>query len=114
VEHHVYWKKELERLAPHLGRSKAIVAIARKLLVTVWHVLSKQVADRFADPRDVASSFIRYAYRCGVRNLPNQQPAMDFARNKLDRLGIGKELKEIPWGSKHFKLPPSKPLLEKE
>jgi transposase len=57
VEHHVHWKKELERLAPHLGRSKAIVAIARKLLVAVWHVLSEEVADRFADPRDVASSW---------------------------------------------------------
>ena len=57
VEHHLHWKKELERLEPHLGRSKAIVAIARKLLVAVWHVLSEQVADRFADPRDVARSF---------------------------------------------------------
>ena len=115
VEHHVHWKKELERLQPHLGRSKAIVAIARKLLVaTVWHVLSKQVADRFADPRDVASSFIRYAYRIGVRNLPDQQPALAFARDQLDRLGVGKDLKEIPWGSKRCKLPPSKIRLEKE
>jgi len=114
VEHHVHWKKELERLAPHLGRSKAIVAIARKLLVAVWHVLSEQVADRFADPRDVASSFIRYAYRIGVRNLPDQQPALAFTRDQLDRLGVGRELKEIPWGSKRFKLPPSKLLLEKE
>ena len=46
VEHHVHWKKEFERMEPHLGRSKAIVAIARKLLVAVWHVLSQQVADR--------------------------------------------------------------------
>jgi transposase len=114
VEHHVHWKKELERLAPHLGRSKAIVAIARKLLVAVWHVLSEQVADRFADPRDVASSFIRYAYRIGVRNLPNQQPALSFTRDQLDRLGVGRDLKEIPWGSIRFKLPPSKLLLEKE
>jgi hypothetical protein len=33
VQHHPHWKAELERLEPHLGRSKAIVAIARKLLV---------------------------------------------------------------------------------
>jgi len=114
VEHHIHWKKELERLEPHLGRSKAIVAIARKLLVAVWHVLSKEVADRFADPRDVASSFLRYAYRVGVRKLPNAQPALAFTRDQLDRLGVGKDLKEIPWGSKRFKLPPSKILLEKE
>jgi hypothetical protein len=35
IEHHPHWKKEFERLEPHLGRSKAVVAIARKLLVTV-------------------------------------------------------------------------------
>ena len=114
IEHHVHWKKEFERLEPHLGRSKAVVAISRKLLVAVWHVLSKEVADRFADPRDVASSFLRYAYRVGVRNLPDEQPALVFTRDQLDRLGVGKDLKEIPWGSKRFKLPPSKILHEKE
>jgi len=114
VEHHVHWKKELERRIPHLGRSKAIVAIARKLLVTVWHVLTKEVADRNADPRDVASSFIRYAYQVGVRNLPGQQAALTFTRDQLDRLGIGRNLKEIPSGSKSRKLPPSKFLLETE
>jgi hypothetical protein len=77
------------------------------------HVLSKEVADRFADPRDVASSFLRYAYRIGVRNLPNEQPALAFTRDQLDRLGVGKDLKEITWGSKRSKLPPSKILLEK-
>jgi len=114
VEHHIPWKKELERLEPHLGRSKAIVAIARKLLVAVWHVLSKEVADRFADPREMASSFLRYAYRVGVRNLTDKQPVLTFTRDQLDRLGVGKDLKKIPWGSKRIKLPPSKILLEKK
>jgi len=50
VMHHVFWKKELERMMPHLGRSRAVVAIARKLLITVWHVLQKEIADRHADP----------------------------------------------------------------
>jgi hypothetical protein len=49
-----------------------------------------------------------------VRNLPNEQPALAFTRDQLDRLGVGKDLKEIPWGSKRFKLPPSKILHEKE
>jgi hypothetical protein len=63
VDHHVHWKKELERTEPHLGRSKAIVAIARKFMVAVWHVLSEETADRFADPRAVACSFYAHAYR---------------------------------------------------
>jgi transposase len=33
---HPHWKAELARLEPRLGRNKAIVAIARKLLVAGW------------------------------------------------------------------------------
>ena len=39
VEHHPSWKAQFERLAVRIGKKKAIVAIARKLLVVVWHVL---------------------------------------------------------------------------
>ena len=38
VEHHPHWKAQFERLAARTGKQKAIVAIARKLLVTIWHV----------------------------------------------------------------------------
>jgi transposase len=114
VEHHVHWKKELERMESHLGRSKAIVAIARKLLVAVWHVLNEQVADRFANPRDVANSFFRYAYKVGVHNLPEGQSALSFTRDQLDRLKLGQDLLVVPVGAKKHKLPPSKLLLEKE
>ncbi len=114
IEYHPHWKKEFERLEPHLGRSKAVVAIARKLLVAVWHVLSEKTADRFADPGSVARSFYAHAYRVGVRNLPEGQSALAFTREQLDRLGIGQDLQEIPWGSKPHKLPLSKLLPEKE
>jgi transposase len=36
VEHHPYWHAEFARLVPPLGKGKAMVAIARKLLVVVW------------------------------------------------------------------------------
>jgi transposase len=41
VEHHPHWKAQFERLAARIGKQKAIVAIARKLLVVIWHVLRK-------------------------------------------------------------------------
>jgi transposase len=107
TKHHPKWKHEYERLEHHLGRSKAMVAIARKLLVVVWHVLTKEVADRHAIPVDVARSFFRLAYRGGVRHLPKGEGALTFTRRQLDRLGIGQELTILPWGSKQFKLPPS-------
>src|SRR5690606_29028672 len=94
-------------LEPRIGRPKALVAIARKLLVAVWHILSKEEADRFAADRQVACSFFALAYKVGVRNLPGGQTAKQFTRRQLDRLGLGRDLTEIPWGSKTFKLPPS-------
>ncbi len=116
VQYHAHWKKELAQMKPHLGRSKAIVAIARKLLVALWHVLSRQVADRFAEPRDVARSLLAHAYKVGMKNLPEQQPPIAFTRNRLDRLhiGIDLDLKEVRWGSDYRKLPLSKLSLEKK
>jgi transposase len=114
TQNHPHWKAELERLEPHLGRSKAIVAIARKLLVAVWHVLTERVADRFADPQNVAGSFLNHAYQVRVRNLPKGQSALAFTREQLDRLELGKDLQDIIRGSKHLKLPPSNQLIEKE
>lgn len=114
VKYHPHWKEEMARLEPRLGRSKAIVAIARKLLVAVWHVLTKKEADRFAVPQDVARSFLAHTYKIGVKNLPAGKSGLHFTREQLDQVGIGQELKEIPWGSKQQKLPPSQLLLKKE
>jgi transposase len=107
VMHHPYWKAQLERMERRLGRSKAIVAIARKLLITVWHVLTQQVIDKHGDARSIATSLFATAYRIKVRNLPGGMSALRWTRHQLDRLGLGAEVKEIPWGSKVFNLPPS-------
>ncbi|MBA3532296.1 MAG: IS110 family transposase [Ardenticatenales bacterium] len=85
-----------------------MVAIARKLLVAVWHILTKGVADRHSNARQVVCSFFAHAYKVGVANLPDGLSAKEFTRQQLDRLGIGEELTQIPWGSKTFKLPPSR------
>jgi len=42
-----------------------------------------------------------------IRNLPDGMSALQFTRYHLDKLGIGRELTHIRWGSKTFKLPPS-------
>jgi transposase len=108
VQHHPFWKEEFARLEVRLGRSKAIVAIARKLLVAVWHILTFEAVDRHADERSVAASFINLAYKMGVKNLPNGISAKTFARQQMDRLEIGAGMTAVPWGSKRIVLPPSK------
>lgn len=112
---HPYWKDVLARLEPRLGRNKAIIAIARKLLVTVWYVLTKNVADKHANPERVARKYMQYAYYLGKANRPAGQSSAEYVREQLDRLEIGKDLREIPWGMKKppLSLPPSK-LAEKK
>lgn len=63
VRHHAHWKAQFEALAARIGKQRAIVAIARKLLVVVWHVLTEQTADRHADPAVVVRKFKLWAAR---------------------------------------------------
>jgi transposase len=105
---HPHWKAELARLQPRLGRNKAIVAIARKLLVTVWYILAQHKTDRFAQPEAIAQKFLKYAYQLGKTNRPAGQSAAQFVRQRLDALQLGSELTSIAWGSKKpIPLPPS-------
>jgi transposase len=104
---HPHWRAERARLELRLGTPKTIVAIARKLLVAAWHVLTHEQADRFAEPTQVACALFAHAYRLGIANLPDGQSALEYTRQQLDRLKLGQELTHIPWGSKRLKLPPS-------
>lgn len=105
---HPHWKAELARLEPRLGRNKAIVAIARKLLIAVWYVLQGK-PDKYAEPEAVAQKMLKFAYTVGKANRPQGQTAAQFARIRMDALGVGRELTSIAWGSKKpIPLPPSK------
>jgi transposase len=105
---HPHWKAELARLQPRLGRNKAIVAIARKLLVAVWYILAQHKTDRFAEPKAIAQKFLKFAYQLGKENRPKGQSAAQFVRQRLDVLQLGSELTAIAWGSKKpIPLPPS-------
>lgn len=103
-----FWKAELERLEPRIGRNKAIVAIARKLLVVVWHVLTKHEADRHADAAKVARGFLNMVYKdIGARHLPDGQTAPEFVRRSLDRIGLGKDLQRVTRAGHAYLLPQS-------
>lgn len=106
---HPHWQAELARLEPRLGRNKAIVAIARKLLISVWHVLTKGVADKHAEPERVARKLLQVSYDLGKELRPAGLSAAALVRQQLDHLKIGQDVNAIPWGSKKkpISLPPS-------
>jgi transposase len=105
VERHPYWKAEFARLAGRLGKGKAIVAMARRLLVTIWHVLTERVADRHGELVAVAQKLMRWATH---RHTATRQGVSrgQLVRRQLDRLGLGSELEHVPFGGKRLRLPP--------
>jgi transposase len=104
---HPHWQRELARLEPRLGHNKALVAIARKLLVVVWHVLMKDSVDRHAEPYQVARALMVYGYRLGRAHRPQGQSVPEFVRAHLERLGIGADLRTVAKGpSTVLRLPP--------
>jgi len=60
VRTHEYWAQQFPSLSQRIGKAKAFVALARKLLVVIWHVLSKQEVDRHAIEAARHGSFIRW------------------------------------------------------
>lgn len=114
ANYHPHWKAELARLEPRLGYNKAIVAIARKLLMAVWYVLQGKT-DKYAEPEAVAQKMLKFAYTVGKAHRPKGQTAAQFARIRMDALGLGSELSSIPWGAKKpIRLPPSTIIKGKE
>jgi len=106
VEHSEHWRTTFERLATRTGRQKAIVAIARKLLVVVWHVLSKQQADRHTDAEHVARKFLTW----GTQERTATQQGLSrpaFVRQQLDRLGTAADLQTFVYNGQKVVLPPS-------
>jgi hypothetical protein len=82
------------------------VRVARKLLVIIWHVLTAKVADRRAEPQQVARYFIRWGRQLRVKTTLGIK-ASEFARQQLDRLQLGQELERVPYGTVTYNLPPS-------
>ncbi len=98
VRYHPYWKAEFERLTRRMPDNQAIVAVARKLLVALWHVLTDRVADQHADPLRVATKLMRWAWQ-----LTDQQrggwTSRQFIRYHLLRLHLGDDLTHLRYGN---------------
>jgi transposase len=107
VLHDPRWKAELERLEYRLGRNKAIVAIARKMLVVVWHLLSEHAAERKLDLERLARKFYEFAYIVGKDNWSGCLSVATFIRMLLDQAGVGREFHEFTYCRKRISLPPS-------
>jgi transposase len=90
-----YWKAQYEDLKKRGKHSnEAIVAIARKLLVSIWHVLTKREPHCHSTEEDLAYKMLIWSQRMdeeALRGLTRQQ----FVKYGLLRLGKGTHLTRI-------------------
>lgn len=94
VEHHPFWKQEYRKLTHRMKSNQAIVAIARKLLVVIWHVMTERVADRKADPHMVAFKLMTWSWKL----TPLQRGGLtspQFVRYYLMQLKLGETLTHV-------------------
>jgi hypothetical protein len=90
--------------------NQAIVAIARKLLVTLWYLLSRQEAYDYFTDEDLAYKMLTWAWhmdRSALRGLSPQQ----FAKCGLLELGRGQDLTRIVKGGQPRRIAPKEEVL---
>lgn len=96
-----YWKEQYEKYLRRMRKpNQAIVVIARKLLVVVWHVLTKEEADERVSEEELAYKMLVLAW--GL----NEEVRMgltykQFAKYALMKLGVETDItrfvrKEVP------------------
>jgi len=89
-----YWKAQYQRLTKVKHPSKAIVAIARRLLVAVWHILTKREPYRHFDDETIAYKMLIWSWKMDAKALHGLS-RQQFARYGLLRLGVGQDLTRI-------------------
>ncbi len=92
-------KAEYEELCNrrHKYKNKAIVAIARKLLVGLWYMLQRKEVSRHQSEEDLAYKMLTWAWhmdKSALNGMTNQQ----FAKYELLQLGKGEKLTRIVKG----------------
>jgi hypothetical protein len=98
VRYFPYWKAQFERYSRRMPDTKAIVVIARKLLVSIWYVLSRRTVDRQADPVRVATKIMRWSWEL-TDDQRGGLTSRQFIRYQLMRLNIGHDLTHLMYGN---------------
>lgn len=110
VRSHPRWRSQYDELCKRKHPNQAIVAIARKLLVTLWYLLSKQEAYSGSSDEDLAYKMLTWAWhmdKSAKRGMTNQQ----FAKYGLLQLGRGEHLTRIVKGGQPRRIAPKEEVL---
>ena len=103
-------RAEYDQLCKRKHPNQAMVAIARKLLVILWCLLSRQESYAPASEEDLAYKMLTWAWhmdRSALRGLSPQQ----FAKCGLIQLGRGEHLTRIVKGGQPRRIAPTEEVL---
>jgi len=105
-----YWKAQYKRLKKKKHPNKAIVAIARRLLVGIWHILTKREPYHHADDETLAYKMLIWSQVMddkARRGMTRRQ----FAKYGLLRLGTGQDIERIVRSGLPRRLAPAEEVL---
>ena len=105
-----YWKAQYNRLTKSKHPNKAIVAIARRLLVAVWYILTNREPYQHFDDQMIAYKMITWSQRMDEQALIGMT-RQQFAKYGLLRLGIASDITRIVRNGIPRRLAPSAEVL---
>jgi hypothetical protein len=83
-----YWKEQYEKFLKRMRRpNQAIVVVARKLLVAIWHVLTKEETDVRASEEDLAYKMLVLSWDLDEK-VRQGLSYKQFAKYALMKLGV--------------------------
>jgi len=83
-----FWKEQYEKYLRRLRKpNQAIVVIARKLLIAIWHVLSKEETDIHASEEDLAYKMLLLSWSLS-EEVRQGLTYKQFAKYALMKLGV--------------------------
>ena len=95
------WKRQLKHLEKQMHRNKAIVAIARRMLVSIWHILTKRQPNLYFDEETISYKKLAsvplvgvWAWAMDEKSRSGMDP-QQFAKYGLLQLGVGQDLERI-------------------
>lgn len=105
-----HWRAEYDRLCHNKHPNQAVAAIARKLLVTLWYVLSEKQAYKHSSEEDLAYKMLSWTWHVD-REALNGMSRQQFAKYGLIHLGKGKQLTRIMRGGRSRRIAPLEEVL---
>ncbi len=105
-----YWAAQLKRLEKRMHRNQVYVAIARRLLVAIWHILTKREPYHHFDEETVAYKMLIWGWSLDEKSRKGMTP-QQFAKYGLLRLGIGQDMERIVKGGAPRRIAPTEEIL---